>query len=154
MEILKKFWLEKYGVRLLKYVSSTLVKREEMPKTAEEVKHWIINSLDSMEIGNVGQVLLSHYGIDLVDEIMKYGATVELPYNNDVPSAMREMHRILKDLAGIVPPCNHRDYNGIPLIEYDSPVEMRSSDMHCAVCGKQGSREELMAEVDKNEDDF
>jgi hypothetical protein len=138
-------------VRLLKYVSSTLVKREEMPKTAEELKHWIINSLDTMEIGNVGRVLLATYGADLADDIMRYGATVETDYDNNV---FREMRKLMLEFAGVVPSCNHRDYNGIPLLDYDSPVEMRSSDMHCSVCGKQGSREELMAEGNVREEDF
>lgn len=36
--------------------------------------------------------------------------------------------------------CNHRDYNGVLTIAYDSNYEMRSSDMHCVQCGKDGSR--------------
>lgn len=39
--------------------------------------------------------------------------------------------------------CSHKDKNGNLTIEYDSSYEMRSSDMHCTQCGKEGSRTEF-----------
>lgn len=44
------------------------------------------------------------------------------------------------------PKCNHLDSDGDMTIAYDSPVEMRSSDMHCTKCGKSGTRDELVAD--------
>lgn len=38
--------------------------------------------------------------------------------------------------------CKHKDYRGLT-IAYVSSCEMRSSDMHCTQCGKEGSRYEF-----------
>lgn len=43
----------------------------------------------------------------------------------------------------VIERCTHRDSLGNMTLEYDSPVEMRSSDMYCKVCGESGSRQEL-----------
>lgn len=42
--------------------------------------------------------------------------------------------------------CNHRDEQGKPTLAYESPVEMRSSDMFCTQCMKSGSKQELIGE--------
>lgn len=47
-----------------------------------------------------------------------------------------------KDSLELVQPCNHM-YNGKSRIEYDNTYEMCPSDMHCEICGRRGSREEL-----------
>lgn len=39
--------------------------------------------------------------------------------------------------------CNHKYSDGKSAIEYDSIYEMRSSDMHCEICKKHGTRQEL-----------
>lgn len=40
--------------------------------------------------------------------------------------------------------CDHKDKKGDYTIEYNSRYEMRSSDMYCTQCNKQGGREELL----------
>lgn len=47
---------------------------------------------------------------------------------------------------GYVKMCNHKTTSGFSAIEYNSTYEMRSDDMHCKICGKHGTREELEAE--------
>jgi hypothetical protein len=39
--------------------------------------------------------------------------------------------------------CSHQYINGQSAIEYCSIYEMRSSDMYCKICHKEGTREEL-----------
>lgn len=39
--------------------------------------------------------------------------------------------------------CNHKYPNGDTAIEYCSTYEMRSSDMYCKICKKEGTRKEL-----------
>ena len=48
--------------------------------------------------------------------------------------------------------CSHRYKTGESAIAYDSPAEMRSKDMHCKICGKNGSWEELSADTLKHLD--
>jgi predicted RNA-binding Zn-ribbon protein involved in translation (DUF1610 family) len=43
--------------------------------------------------------------------------------------------------------CRHKYDDGKLAIEYDSIYEMRTSDMHCEICGKHGTKEELEAET-------
>ena len=40
--------------------------------------------------------------------------------------------------------CDHKNETGGATIEYSSTYEMRSDDMYCTQCGKQGSKEELL----------
>lgn len=47
-----------------------------------------------------------------------------------------------KNNLELVQPCNHM-CNGKYRIEYDDTYEMRPNDMHCEICGRRGSREEL-----------
>jgi DnaJ-class molecular chaperone len=42
--------------------------------------------------------------------------------------------------------CNHKYIDGSSAIEYYSTYEMRSWDMYCQICKKEGSREELEEE--------
>lgn len=45
--------------------------------------------------------------------------------------------------------CTHKNNDGSSAIVYDSLYEMRSNEMHCTLCGKEGSREELETNVCK-----
>jgi hypothetical protein len=44
------------------------------------------------------------------------------------------------------PKCNHKYPNGNYAIEYSSIYEMRENDVYCKICGREGTRKELIGE--------
>jgi len=71
---------------------------------------------------------------------------------NELVDEINEINKIILNQKQSIEPnnCNHRDSNGAPTIKYDSSYEMRSSEMHCTQCGKEGTREELWNESNRN----
>lgn len=44
--------------------------------------------------------------------------------------------------------CNHKHVSGRSAIVYDSTYEMRLSDMHCEICNKHGTQQELEEDME------
>lgn len=49
--------------------------------------------------------------------------------------------------------CTHTHPNGQSAIEYDSIYEMRTQFMHCTICGKDGSWNELINDTKERGED-
>ena len=68
--------------------------------------------------------------------------TVSCPYCSQTKHTVRGTIEYINTLNSSAK-CTHKYLDGKSAVVYDSIYEMRSNDMHCRICGKEGSRREL-----------
>jgi NTP pyrophosphatase (non-canonical NTP hydrolase) len=153
---LEELWMENPDLRFGQLVDILMNSTQDKNMFSPEESVW----LSAIEAKLKPKVPLMHNTCMVAKGIRHFKCmscdTQTINYANGVPMCSKCLEKknlccICGQVVEQLKPCNHKDDSGNSTVKYDSSYEMRSSDMHCTTCGKEGSREDfnLKEEVKK-----